>query len=56
SRNFSGIIMDIWAKAQGKEERRGEFEKLGEELLNAKKRYFQIKSYDEEILQHDYEL
>ena len=56
SRNFSGIIMDIWAKAQDKEGRRGEFEKLGEELLQAKKRYFQIKSYDEEILQHDYEL
>ncbi len=56
SRNFSGIIMDIWAKAQDKEGRRGEFEKLGEELLKAKKRYFQIKSYDEEILQHDYEL
>ena len=56
SSNFSGIIMDIWAKAQDKEGRRGEFEKLGEELLQAKKRYFQIKSYDEEILQHDYEL
>lgn len=56
SRDFSGIVMDIWTKAQDKEGRRGEFEKLGEGLLQAKKRYLQIKSYDEEILQHDYEL
>jgi len=56
SRDFSGIVMDIWTKAQDKEGRREEFEKLGEGLLQAKKRYLQIKSYDEEILQHDYEL
>ncbi|MFQ5834550.1 MAG: DEAD/DEAH box helicase [bacterium] len=56
SRNFSDIIMDIWTKAQDREGRKREFGKLGEELLKAKKRYLQIKSYDEEILQHDYEL
>jgi len=56
SRNFSEIVMDIWTKAQDKEGRKREFGKLGEELLQAKKRYLQIKSYDEEILQHDYEL
>jgi len=56
SRNFSEIVMDIWTRAQDKEGRKREFEKLGEELLKAKKRYLQIKSYDEEILQHDYEL
>jgi len=56
SRNFSEIVMDIWIKAQDREGRKREFGKLGEELLKAKKRYLQIKSYDEEILQHDYEL
>jgi len=56
SRNFSEIIMDIWTKAQDKEGRKRGFGELAEELLNAKKRYVQIKSYDEEILQHDYEL
>ncbi|MEA1965362.1 MAG: SNF2-related protein [Candidatus Aerophobetes bacterium] len=56
SRNFPEIIMDIWTNAQDRERRKREFEKLGEELLEAKKRYLQIKSYDEEILEHDYEL
>ena len=56
SRNFSEIIMDIWTKTQDREARKRGFGELGEELLKAKKRYLQIKSYDEEILQHDYEL
>jgi len=55
-RDLSEIIMDIWTKAQDRERKEREFKKLGEELLKAKERYLQIKSYDEEILQHDYEL
>ncbi|MBE0477977.1 DEAD/DEAH box helicase family protein [Candidatus Aerophobetes bacterium] len=52
SKDFSDILMDIWLQ-DNKEE---EFEKLGEKLIEAKKRYQKIKEYDQQIFQHDYEL
>jgi len=56
SRDFSEVIMDIWTHSFNKEDREKKFKELGEELINAKKRYLEIKKYDGEILQHDYEL
>jgi len=56
SRDFSEVIMDIWTHSFDKEDREKKFKELGEELINAKKRYLEIKKYDGEILQHDYEL
>jgi SNF2 family DNA or RNA helicase len=52
SRDFSEIVMDIWV---GENRKRG-FEELGERLVEAKKRYLEIKKYHQEIFQHDYEL
>ncbi len=52
SHDFSDIVMDIWMS----EDREKGFKELGEKLLQAKKRYLKVKKYEQEILQHDYEL
>jgi len=52
SRDFSDIIMDIWIS----EDREKGFKELGDKLLQAKKRYLEVKKYEQEMLQHDYEL
>jgi len=55
-KDFSEIIMDIWLQSSDEKERKKGFEELGSKLVEAKKRYLEVKKYDEEILQHDYEL
>jgi len=52
SKDFAEIVMDIWVG----ENTEREFGELGERLVEAKKRHLEIKRYDEEIFQHDYEL
>jgi SNF2 family DNA or RNA helicase len=48
-RAFENRVFEIWARTREERERREAFERLGDELLMARKRYEQIRSYDEEI-------
>jgi len=53
-REFSDIVMDIWARSLTKEELEGSFERLGEWMVEAKKKYQESKRLDESILAADY--
>ncbi|GFP41309.1 hypothetical protein HKBW3C_00435 [Candidatus Hakubella thermalkaliphila] len=54
--DFDDLIMDIWMKSADQEGMRDHFEKLGEELAAAKKRYIETRNLDQEIFGEDYEI
>jgi len=54
-RDFEDIIMEIWLKCSDNESLKGGFERLGRDLVNAKKEYINAKAIDTEIFGDDYE-
>lgn len=54
--DFEEIVMEIWLASTNEKELKGGFEKLGEELLQAKKRYLKTKAFDNELFGEDYEI
>lgn len=54
--DFEDLVMGIWLKSANDEERKAGFEKLGEDLVKAKKEYLKAKSFDNEIFGEDYEI
>jgi hypothetical protein len=48
--------MDIWLNSSSDSDLKEGFEKFGEELVEAKKKYLKAKSFDEEIFGDDYEI
>jgi len=54
--DFEDIIMDIWIKSRDKREVEMGFEKLGDDLIEAKNEYLKAKAYDDEIFGQDYEI
>ncbi len=53
--DFEDIILDIWLESSSDKEVEDGFEKLGQELIQAKKEYFNAKALDAEIFGEDYE-
>jgi len=54
--DFEEIVMEIWLASTNEKELQRGFEKLGEELLQAKKRYLKTKAFDNELFGEDYEI
>jgi SNF2 family DNA or RNA helicase len=50
---FENKVFDIWAHTRSQSERDVAFDRLGDELLMARKRYEHVRSYDEEIFDSD---
>ncbi|MBI5287146.1 MAG: DEAD/DEAH box helicase family protein [Deltaproteobacteria bacterium] len=48
-KDFEEIVMEIWLKSEGLEGLKEGFERLGNELLNAKGEYLKTKALDEEM-------
>ncbi|MBT9160890.1 MAG: RNA polymerase-associated protein RapA [Dehalococcoidia bacterium] len=53
---FEDIVMDIWVKSQSEEELREGFDQLGEEMLQAKQAYEEIRKWDEVLFGDDLEV
>jgi SNF2 family DNA or RNA helicase len=53
--DFEHIIMGLWLKSGSDKELGDGFEKLGNDLMTAKKEYLKTKTLDEEIFGEDYE-
>ncbi len=53
--NFEDIILDLWNKSSNSAELAGNFTRLGEEMIHAKKTYLETKALDTEIFGEDYE-
>ena len=53
--DFENIILDIWLNSGTDNEVKNGFEKLGQELIQAKNEYLTAKALDEEIFGEDYE-
>lgn len=54
--DFEKIITEIWINNKDEKSLENKFEQLGNELIAAKKEYFQAKAFDEEIFGKDYEV
>lgn len=55
-RDFEDIIMDIWLKSKDEDSLKQGFDRLGDEMANAKAEYVKSKLLDEEIFGEDYEI
>ena len=53
-RDFEEIVLDVWARAHSKEDLQVEMEKLGEELVKARRSYLETKAYDEALFGQDF--
>jgi hypothetical protein len=53
--DFSEIIMDIWLKNQYKPELDTAFDKLADDLIQAKDKYRETQELDEQIFGEDFE-
>jgi hypothetical protein len=51
--DFSGRVLDTWVAARDEAEARSRFDRLGDELLEAKERYLKVRRFDEEIFEDD---
>ncbi len=51
--DFEDLVMDIWIRAQSEEELREGFDRLGEEMLEARKAYEETKKWDEVLFGDD---
>src|SRR4030067_867948 len=54
--DFEDIVMQLWISSPNEEGLKTGFERLGEELLEAKNEYLKAKSFDDEIFGDDYEI
>jgi SNF2 family DNA or RNA helicase len=55
-RDFSNIVMDLWAGSKDDSELKANFDRLGEEIVAARKAYEKTKELDEIIFGEDYEV
>lgn len=55
-RDFGNLILDAWLNSGGDSERRENFDRLGEDIIEAKKVYERTKALDEMIFGDDYEV
>lgn len=55
-RDFGSLILDIWMQSRTEEERRENFDRLGEALIEAKRVYEKTKVLDEALFGEDYEV
>ncbi len=55
-RDFSKIVMDLWAGSKDDSELKANFDRLGEEIVAARKTYEKTKELDELIFGEDYEV
>jgi len=55
-REFSNIVMDLWAGSKDDSELKANFDQLGEEIVAARKTYEKTKELDEIIFGEDYEV
>jgi SNF2 family DNA or RNA helicase len=53
--DFEDIVMEIWLNSLNDTDLKAGFERLGEELLTAKKQYLKAKSFDDQIFGEEYE-
>ncbi len=51
--DFEELVIDIWVKSESEEALREEFDRLGEEMLQAKKAYEETKKWDEVLFGDD---
>ena len=56
SREFAGIILDLWISHGNEEGRTQAFDQLGERLLAAKAHYLQTRKLGESLFEHDFEV
>ena len=54
-RDFEDIIMELWLKSKDEDALKQGFDRLGNEMLNAKAEYVKSKALDEKIFGEDYE-
>lgn len=54
--DFEDIVMGIWLNSSNETDLKAGFDKLGEELLKAKKEYLKAKAFDDEIFGDEYEI
>ena len=55
-RDFSNIVMDLWSGSKDDSELKANFDRLGEEIVAARKTYEKTKELDEIIFGEDYEV
>ncbi len=55
-KDFSNIVMDLWAGSKDDSELKANFDQLGEEIVAARKTYEKTKELDEIIFGEDYEV
>ena len=55
-RDFEDIIMELWLKSKDEDALKQGFDRLGNEMVNAKAEYVKSKALDEEIFGEDYEI
>ncbi|MDI6776738.1 MAG: SNF2-related protein [Syntrophales bacterium] len=55
-KDFSNIIMDLWINAKNDSDLENSFNRLGEEIMTAKKGYEKTKQLDEMLFGDDYEV
>ena len=48
-KDFADVVMDIWVNSQTQKELEKGMEKLGEELVDARKQYTKVKDYDNRL-------
>jgi len=53
---FDDIIMGIWLKSGDRKRLKQSFEQLGDELITAKQKYLESKTFDNELFGEDYEI
>ena len=56
SREFAGVILDLWISNDHEEGRTQAFDQLGERLLAAKAHYLQTRKLGESLFEHDFEV
>jgi len=54
-KEFPDLIMELWATSADDEEARKNLDRLGEEIVEAKKQYLNTKEIDSAIFAADYE-
>ncbi len=55
-KEFDDIVLDLWLASSGKDELREGFDRLGQELIEAKAEYMNAQALDRELLADDYSI
>jgi type II secretory pathway component PulF len=56
SRDFAGIVMDLWLAGQESGQMEQGFEELARRLLDAKKLHQKVQELDSALFEHDFEV